>query len=492
MSHSGNRLFQWLAISFILIGGLAGCDQAPPAVTQTEAVATLAMTRTPKPATTKAVATREPKDTPTPFSYLDVDLADLRDLTIEFWHAWDGEAGDQMRVLVEQFNQQNEWGLKVQAQYYDGYDEIFDQVNVALEEDRPPDLVVSYLHQALVWDMNEVVTDLTIFVDDPIWGWKAAGSRDFYPVFYEQELVAGKQMGIPAQRSGQLLFYNATWARELGFEALPDSAEEFAEQACAAAQANLQDSDAENDGTGGWVISTDYPAVLGWLYAFNAQISPMETGRKTNGYRFDTPEVEEALTFLRSLYDDGCAWLSESEVQLDEFANRRALFAVGRVIDIPKQTEVFRNTSGRDRWTVIPFPSSLDTPAFSVYGPSYQVLALTPERQLASWLLIKWLSSPDRQAAMVEATGGFPLRSSASPYLEDYGQQYPQWSQAVEELTISARGEPQLASWRLVRWTLTDAATQLYRSYFTIEQVPELLDFWDSMAQDLHANPEKE
>jgi ABC-type glycerol-3-phosphate transport system substrate-binding protein len=409
-------------------------------------------------------------------------------LQINFWHAWDGAAGEEVEALVEQFTRQNEWGIKVEAVYLDGYDDMFEQVSAALEDEAQPDVAVNYLYHAQTWDADGDVTDLSIFVEDPTWGWNPNGPVDYYPVFWEHDLINGKRLGVPAQRSGQILFYNATWARSLGFTAAPRTPEEFAEQACAAASANQEDDDPGNDGSGGWMISTDYPAVLGWLYAYEAEIVEGEPGGRRSGYQFETAEVEAAFTFLRELYDDGCAWFSETGRPYDDFAERRGLFAVGSVIDIPGQIETLRGAGGRDRWTVIPFPSPENSPAFTVFGPSFQVLAASGERQLASWLLIRWLSTPENHARLVEATGSFPLRASTLAELGDYGDRYPQWLEAVDELTASARAEPQFESWRLVRWTLTDAATQLFRSYFSIDQVPELTEFWDVTANDLHRN----
>jgi ABC-type glycerol-3-phosphate transport system substrate-binding protein len=483
--HKRSCAFQWFTWVFIVLLALSSCDPAPPPVPSTEAEATPGKTVTPRPSNTAPASTEAPTDTPTPVPSLDVNRADLQGLTIQFWHAWDGEAGEQIETLVDEFNRQNEWGLLVQPNYVDGYDEMFERVNAGLENGDAPDVVVGYLHQALAWDARQEVVDLAAYAGDPTWGLPEE-KADFYPVFWEQDLLDGRRLGVPAQRSGQLLFYNATWARELDFTAAPRTPEEFAEQACAAALTNRQDADPENDGTGGWIISTDYPAVLGWLYAFDAQVVQGRPGSARTSYRFDTPEVEQAFSFLRDMYDDGCAWLSDSALPYGEFAERKALFVVGNVIDIPRQIAMLQEAGGRDRWTVIPFPSPVARSAFTVYGPSFYGLASSPERELASWLVIKWLSAPERQARLVEAAGSLPLRASTLPYLGDYGERYPQWLEAVDELTHTARGEPQLASWRIVRWTLNDAATQLFRFYFTIDQVPELLNFWDSTAAELH------
>jgi hypothetical protein len=50
----------------------------------------------------------------------------------------------------------------------------------------------------------------------------------------------------------------------------------------------------------------------------------------------------------------------------------------------------------------------------------------------------------------------------------------------------SARSEPPFPSWGTVRWAVSDAATQLFRYYFTARQVPELLKLLDQTAAELH------
>jgi len=117
--------------------------------------------------------------------------------------------------------------------------------------------------------------DLNPYANDPIWGFSRQEQADFYPAFWEHDLSDGKRLGVPAQRSGQLLLYNTTWARQLGFDAPPPHPKQFKEQACTAAQANLADEEAGNDGTGGWMISAEYPVMLSWIYAFGGEGCPI-------------------------------------------------------------------------------------------------------------------------------------------------------------------------------------------------------------------------
>jgi ABC-type glycerol-3-phosphate transport system substrate-binding protein len=164
------------------------------------------------------------------------------------------------------------------------------------------------------------------------------------------------------------------------------------------------------------------------------------------------------------------------------------MFASDSVTAIPYQAEAFQAAGNQDEWTVMPFPSPNRKPAFDVYGPSYILLKSTPERQLASWLFVRWLAASQNQARLAEATGSLPLRTSVFEQLSAYRVRYPAW-QAIAQQLSAARGEPKEQSWRVVRWALGDATTQLFRSYFTMDQIPGLIDFLDRTAADLQHGP---
>ncbi len=464
----------------LLIILLTSCDQAPTPTSKPDNT-----TPTPSPTrSTPRVVTPRPlgRSTPTatPASGLEVEADDLQDVEIRFWHPWSGDTGKAVEALVKEFNRTNVWGIKVMADFQGGYDEIFENIPIALEAGIQPDVVASFYYQGLHWNRTGVeLVELETYVEDPIWGFSEAEQVDFYAGFWQQELWDQGRFGIPAQRTAQLMYYNLTWAKELGFEKAPTTPVQFQRQACAAAKANLSDTDRSNDGTGGWIISTEYDAVLNWIYAFGGEVV-----NPAGHYRFNTPEVKTAFTFLRALFDERCAWLTDQEYPEVEFASRQGLFSTGSSAGIPSQEATFADLGSKDEWTVIPFPSGRDEVNLATYGPSFMVIQSKPDRQLASWLLIKWLTNPDSQARMAEASAQFPVRDSSLETLDLLPRIYPQWSVAASFLPL-AKPEPPLESWRIVRWAVSDAATQLFRYYFEIDQVPQLIKLLDETANDL-------
>ena len=462
-------------------GSAVGTETASPAVTKISATST------------KSATALEITDTPdiSPTLEPDVDLRNLAGEQIIFWHTWGGKLGEVINEIVGDWNENNEWGLTVESLYQGNADSINKKIFMQQNIEDLPNLALGYIHQADAWDNLWPVEDLNSYIDDPYIGLSKEEQVDFYDPLWWKSQIGDKRLGLPVQQYGNYLFYNQSWANELGFDSPPSTPEEFKDQACAAFNAVLLDDNDENNGMGGWVVSTDYTATLGWLYAHGAEYYyPDDSGEMKQIYEFKTPETEKTFRYLRSLFDDGCAWLSAGENPEVEFASRRALFRSGDISDIPIQEEAFRSKSNQDKWVVISYPSPSGSGAFDVYGPALILLSSSQEKQLASWLFLKWFSEPEQQARMIEAAGTLPIRESTLDLLNEYREQNPHWSQAVA-LMDDAKSEPGIQSWQTVRWALGDATRQLFLSYFTIDDISGLLEFLDKTAHELYLGPEK-
>lgn len=540
--RKGHRLCLFLTI-FLLAILLPACLEANPAPSplpptanvtksQTLPTATQATPFQPQDTPAPASATLSPTRTTQPANSTGIQPGALEGLTVQFWYTGSEQAGRAWEDLVEEFNVANEWGLHVQASEAGNYDQLDSRLEAALQNGAPPDLVTALTYQAAGWDIGQVnpgqvnsgsesqvegtaaattvpspadgtatatatpereaqstglITDLNSYVNDPDWGLNTGEQEDFYPAFWEAEALDGKRLGLPAVRSAQVLFYNQSWAEELGFQGPPATPQQFQEQACAAAQAIRADDDPKNDGAGGLAISTQPAAMAGWLESFGSEFARPDE----SGYRFNTSQVEDAFGFLRGLYDAGCAWLSENDSYTNDFASRRALFTAGSLADLPGQLAIMEQAGSQDRWTLLPFPSPDGQPAINAYGPSYVILKTSPERQLAAWLFARWLSEPERQAALALASGNLPTRRSAAQQLSALSSSSAQWHAGLG-LIETARMEPSFASWSTVRWALGDAATQLFRYYFTADGIPSLVELLDETAQELHERSPEE
>jgi ABC-type glycerol-3-phosphate transport system substrate-binding protein len=433
-------------------------------------------TATPPNVTREANATATAAATSVPVSTLGVEAESLRGVVIMAWHPWFGVEASLFETQVADFNATNEWGISVLSVGQSNYAELFNNVTASLAAPDKPNLAIGLPEHALFWNERNGVTDLAPYVSDPIWGMSADEIADFAPVFWEQDLADGRRLGMPAQRTARLIYYNVSWARELGFDAPPASTDEFREQACAATASFRANEDPTDDALGGWLVDTDPMTALGWMLAFGGGVQEGE------GYRFLRPENIEAFGFTKKLFEDGCAFQLAETTPIDAFANRRALFVTGGLEDLAAQSRALLTLSSNDEWTLIPFPGETETMA--VYGSSYIVLTADDAEQLASWLFVRWMLSSENQSRWVSTMGMFPLRASTLDLVAEYAASHPQWVGAVK-LLPQAQGTPRLASWRQIRLVLGDGFDFMFRVNMPVGQVAVILADMDRAVEDL-------
>jgi len=457
------RHANWLGL--ILLSGLILCACQP--VQSGDGTAAPRPTKTPKPAPNAASS-----------SQLGVDPESLRGLTIQVWHPWFGVEASLLESQVREFNRSNEWGIIVQPTSQINYTQVYEAVTTSLPTPNRPQLVIAFPEHGLAWDAGGYVVDLNQYIDDGPYGWTEEDVQDFPTVFTAQDSSGDRRLGLPAQRSARFLLYNASWARELGFQAAPATAEDFREQACRAHQSMLTDQVRQNDGQGGWLVDTDPMTAFSWLTAFGGGVL------EGNDYRFLTPKNIAALKFIKQLYDDGCAWTAQPGADLAaDFAGRTALFATAGLEDLAERSRAFASAGNGDEWTLLAFPGGQQS-GLAVYGSSYFVLKASPEEQLASWLFIRWMLTPENQAKWVETTGLFPLRTSSLDLLGGYRASHPQWAAALQ-LLPQAQFQPQLASWRKVRVMLGDGFDNMFRINIPAGRVAEVLVQMEATSRDL-------
>jgi multiple sugar transport system substrate-binding protein len=455
-----SAVMRWASLGAFLF--VAACQPAAPTPTATAGFAPSAQAATASP--TSALSSGA--------------TGDLKGVAIEVWHPWFGLEAGLFESQAAEFNKVNAWGITVRATGQHNYTELYDTVTSSLADGTGPDLVVGLPEFALEWDARGHVVDLTGYVGEPDYGLSPSEVRDFAPVFWSQGDVAGKRLAVPAERGATLVLYNLSWAKELGYTAPPMTSAQFRQQACRAHTTFTADSDRANDAQGGWLIDPSSTTFLSWVAAFGGGVLEGE------GYRFLTPKNLEALTFVKQLYDDGCAWsLSPSGDPAAAFAGRQALFSVANLEDLPQVARAMASAGNSDQWTVLAFPGPTQS-GLTVYGSSYVVLKSTAQRQLAAWLFVRWMLSAEKQAKWVEATGLFPLRDSELALLTSYEKSHPQWAAAVD-LIPEGSIQPQLASWREVRVMVGDGFDAMFRSNTPSGRVAEILAIMQRAATDL-------
>lgn len=397
--------------------------------------------------------------------------------TVVWWHQHSGSREENLLKMIAEFNESNEYGITIEPQNQGGYDEIRDKVNSSIAAgELPAALLVGYQNDQSFYQLNDVLVDLDTLMNDPQWGLTAEEIADFYPAFLEQSvnpIFGNQRLGFPPNRSMEVLFYNQTWLEELGFSGPPATPEEFKEMACAAAAAN-------GDGTGGYILRDDASAIASWIFAFGGDVLT-EDG---TSYVYNSPEAVAAMTFLKDLYDSGCAYFFTEGFPNPQFAARKGIFAQGSTSGIPfyaGDVATAAEEQGRepDVWGVAAIPHTTAEPVQNIYGGDVMIAKTTPEQEVAAWVFIEWFTSPEVQARWAEISGYFPTRASTAEFFSDTLKENAPYQQGVALLPFSAY-EPQLISYTAVR----DAAQQAFNEIMQGADIQTTLDNLTTFANE--------
>ncbi len=456
------KVIGWMALLMVAALVLSACTTMP-AAPAAEAPA----------AATEAAA----EEAPAEGAYAGVDPTGQ---TVVWWHNHSGSREEKLKALIAEFNESNEYGITIDAQNQGSYDEIRDKVNSSIAAgELPAALLVGYQNDQSFYQLNDVLVDLNTLINDPKWGMSAEELADFYPAFLEQSvnpLFDNQRLGFPPNRSMEVLYYNQSWLEELGFSGPPTTPDEFKEMACAAAAA-------VGDGTGGYILRDDASAIAAWTFAFGGNVLT-EDGK---GYVFNGPATVEAMTFLKGMYDEGCAYFFTEGFPNPQFAARKGIFAQGSTSGIPfyaGDVAKVAEEAGKepDMWGVAAIPHTTAEPVQNVYGGDVMIAKTSPEQELAAWIFVKWFTSPEIQARWDEISGYFPTRKSTANFFSDALKENVQWQQGVALLPYSAY-EPQLISYTAVR----DAATAAFNEIMQGADIQTTLDNLTTFANEQEA-----
>ncbi|MBK8051624.1 MAG: extracellular solute-binding protein [Anaerolineales bacterium] len=276
----------------------------------------------------------------------------------------------------------------------------------------------------------------------------------------------------------EVLFYNQTWLEELGFSGPPATPEEFKQMACAAAEAN-------GDGTGGYILRDDASALASWTFAFGGDVLT-DDGMQ---YVYNSPATVEAMTFLKDLYDSGCAYFFTEGFPNPQFAARKGLFAQGSTSGIPfyaGDVAKFAEEQGKtpDVWGVAAIPHTTAEPVQNIYGGDVMITKTTPEQELAAWLFVKWFTSPEIQARWDDISGYFPTRKGTAEFFSDKIKENAPFNQGVALLDYSAY-EPQLISYTAVRDQAQKAINEIMQGADIQQTLDALTEFANQQEQTM-------
>ena len=363
---------------------------------------------------------------------------DPRGQTVIWWHPYSGTREADLQAMLADFNVSNACGITVVAENQGAA--LRDKMRAALATGELPGLVAGDQNDQAIYTLANGLVDLNVYIADETWGLSPGDREDFIGTFLEGD--GDPRFGFPLTRTVDVLFYTQTWLEELRFSGPPTGTAAFKDMACAAA--NIRDAD-------GYVFRDAASTVASWTDAIGGTI----LNNDRTGYSYNNKAVVDTVTFLKELYDEGCADFRTEALPAAQFAARRALFVQGSSADIPVYKNAMDVAENDDEWGVLTIPRDKAAPAPAVYGSHLMIPATNPETQLAAWVFLDWFAASEQQAGWIHIDEEFPARSSVVASL-DVESLMPQWGQAFALLPYGVY-EPWLASYPAVREAVTSA-----------------------------------
>jgi len=443
------RAFLLAALVPLIIASCRGAPVSPsPSPTSTFTpthlpTSTFTPTPLPTPSPTPTLPpTPTPSPTPEPFEPFKNISPEGQEVTL--WHPYTQLHERTLLEMVDEFNRTNPWGIKVKAWYAGSYSEIRRKVLAAIASGTPPDMAFSYQNVVAEYAKADAVVPLDDYLQSPKYGLKPEELDDYFDPFLEGDRYPDfdqKMLSFPPGRSLEVMYYNADVLQSLGYKGPPETWSQFY-QICRMRK--------EKEGKPCYAIAPSASTFTWMVWSYKGEILGPE-----GEFLPDKEAALSVLQFLEKLIDEGLAYKVEERYQdQKDFAAQKIIFAFGSTAGIPYYQEAVKDPkTGKPRfnWAIALPPAQTPGPVADLYGPSICIFKTTPERQLASWLFLKWFTQPDQNARWAAATGYLPVRASAanSPILKAN----PLLKKAMDFVPY-ARSEPAIYGWEAIRGIL--------------------------------------
>lgn len=371
--------------------------------------------------------------------YGDLENLDPRGEVITVWYPASHE--DVLLAMLDRFNGTNRWGIAVRGERLENSAALYERIREGASAKKSPDLAIVSPGYLAAVAAEGLAVELTPYWKSRRWGFPVGEQEEFFPSVLQVGQLShlSGRYGFPFALSAGLLVYNRGWLHQLGYDHPPRTWEEFREMVCAA-----------SDPTSG-VYGYEFPASdRTFMHLLVGRGGRMMNPDGT-GYAFGGSEGQEALAFLQALVQEGCALREARWEQAEaDFGAGRVLFVLSSTAHIPHYRQVAAQRGGLD-WAVAPLPTHTGAPVVDLFGLSWLIPPTAPRRQLAAWLVIRWMNEQPQQDRWVSAYGYLPHRSLSPEAQAALLEKIPQYADALALLELDAVAEPAVPGYERCR-----------------------------------------
>ena len=329
-----------------------------------------------------------------------------KNIQVTYWHNRPQKDQDLLQSMLDQFNKSNPYGITAKAEIAgSSYNDVYNKVNAALQAGQPPEISVAYQNQAAFYRNQNAVIDLTPFVKSSKYGLSQDDLKDYFQTFLDSDKnpqFKNETLGFPTQRSMEVMFANVDALKALGYNDIPKDWKTFEEAAC-------KFSDASKNKYG-FDVGHDASRFAARIFTRGGRILAPDA----SAYVFNSQGGVDDLTMVARMLQNKCAVeipTSESFGNQTRFGNGQLLFTMGSSSGLPFFQQAV-DQGGKFKWDIALLPYT-DKPAVDLYGASVSVYKTTPEKELAAWLVIRFLGEKAQTTKWALSTGYLPVRQSA-------------------------------------------------------------------------------
>ena len=381
----------------------------------------------------------------------DIDLTGPVALTL--WHTQTGANAKALQDLVDKFNSTNDKKITVTLQYQGSYTQLYQKNLSAIQAGALPELAVAYESFVADYEKADVVLNLDPYVSSAKNGLTKAQQDDVYKSYFDTNRFPqfGNQLlSFPFTKSLLITYQNDDILKELGKSA-PKTWDEFEATARAAVKKGADGKTTRY----GWASNISASTFNGWVLSRGGSL--MSKDNKTVAW--DGKEGVDSVKLFDKLLKEGVSYVPKGFDYQTDFGTGKVLFVQESSTGRPFFKSSFK---GPINWSITGIPQTDPAKPKTVqYGANVAIFKSTPEKQLASWLFVKWFTDAPQTAEWAVKSSYMPVRNSAkdTQILKDsWAKDDPQGKQAFDLIGTSLP-EPNARGQQDIRTVIEDMLT---------------------------------
>jgi len=378
-------------------------------------------------------------------------------VSITLWHALTGDPQKgALEAAVKQFNDTvgKEKNITVTALVQGNYTQLGQKALGAIQAGALPDLIHAYESNVADYMKADVVLNLDPYVQSKKYGLDKTSQDDIYQGYYDTNRFKqfnNQLLSWPFTKSLAVTYQNEDLLKEVG-KSPAKNWDEFEANVKAVAKKGADGKTTRY----GWAVPLDASYFDAMVYSRGGKL--MADDNKTVAW--NGKEGLEVLKMVDRLIKDGSAYVPTGFTFQDDFGAGKLGYFMSSTSSLPFVKAAFKTPIN---WSVVNFPQSDPAKAKTVqFGANVAVLKTTPEKQLASWLFVKWFSETEQTASWATTSYYMPVRKSAAEKqtVKDFWAKNPQSKQAFDLIGVSSP-EPNVRGQQDIRDVITEMMTKV-------------------------------